>query len=202
MLPLNGSHNIPEEVYFRSVLQTGCPVDIVLVCVCAQAASPTHAAVTPCTQSRSWRRRRRQEWGELLRGGCRPNWESPWSRWVATRRRRRKSRTTTGPSFDLTFLLFPPPRQVTPDEMTYLTRIHYKAQSDGVWGEHEIDYILFLQKVATLYCCWPHWDGWYWEKIKIKIIYLFTSENECSPKKTDCVFYHVNRLFLECLFLI
>ena len=39
--------------------------------------------------------------------------------------------------------------QVTPEEMTYLTRIHYKAQSDGVWGEHEIDYILFLQKVYT-----------------------------------------------------
>lgn len=32
--------------------------------------------------------------------------------------------------------------------MTYLTRIHYKAQSDGVWGEHEIDYILFVQKVV------------------------------------------------------
>lgn len=40
--------------------------------------------------------------------------------------------------------------QVTPDEMTYLTRIHYKAQSDGVWGEHEIDYILFMQKVTAL----------------------------------------------------
>ncbi|CAJ1081781.1 isopentenyl-diphosphate Delta-isomerase 1 [Xyrichtys novacula] len=40
-----------------------------------------------------------------------------------------------------------PMAQVTPDEMTYLTRIHYKAQSDGVWGEHEIDYILFMQKV-------------------------------------------------------
>uniref|UniRef100_A0A668AZE0 isopentenyl-diphosphate Delta-isomerase n=1 Tax=Myripristis murdjan TaxID=586833 RepID=A0A668AZE0_9TELE len=39
-----------------------------------------------------------------------------------------------------------PMEQVTPDEMTYLTRIHYKAQSDGVWGEHEIDYILFMQK--------------------------------------------------------
>jgi len=37
---------------------------------------------------------------------------------------------------------------VTPEELTYLTRIHYKAQSDGVWGEHEIDYILFLQKVG------------------------------------------------------
>lgn len=40
--------------------------------------------------------------------------------------------------------------QVTPDEMTYLTRIHYKAQSDGVWGEHEIDYILFMQKVVLI----------------------------------------------------
>ncbi|XP_075899275.1 isopentenyl-diphosphate Delta-isomerase 1 [Nelusetta ayraudi] len=43
-----------------------------------------------------------------------------------------------------------PMEQVTPDEMTYLTRIHYKAQSDGVWGEHEIDYILFLQKEVEL----------------------------------------------------
>lgn len=39
-----------------------------------------------------------------------------------------------------------PMSQVPPEEMTYLTRIHYKAQSDGVWGEHEIDYILFMQK--------------------------------------------------------
>lgn len=45
-------------------------------------------------------------------------------------------------------LRFPISLQVTPDEMTYLTRIHYKAQSDGVWGEHEIDYILFVQKVV------------------------------------------------------
>lgn len=26
-----------------------------------------------------------------------------------------------------------------------MTRIHYMDQGDGVWGEHEIDYILFLQ---------------------------------------------------------
>uniref|UniRef100_A0A3Q3MNJ9 isopentenyl-diphosphate Delta-isomerase n=1 Tax=Mastacembelus armatus TaxID=205130 RepID=A0A3Q3MNJ9_9TELE len=49
---------------------------------------------------------------------------------------------------DLIHLLVAP--QVTPDEMTYLTRIHYKAQSDGVWGEHEIDYILFMQKDVVL----------------------------------------------------
>lgn len=32
------------------------------------------------------------------------------------------------------------------DAFTYLTRIHYQAQSDAIWGEHEIDYILFIQK--------------------------------------------------------
>lgn len=40
--------------------------------------------------------------------------------------------------------------QVTPEEIFYLTRIHYKAKSDGIWGEHEIDYILFVQKDVTL----------------------------------------------------
>lgn len=34
--------------------------------------------------------------------------------------------------------------------MSYLTRIHYKAQSDGLWGEHEIDYILFVRKNVRL----------------------------------------------------
>ncbi|XP_041102847.1 isopentenyl-diphosphate Delta-isomerase 1-like [Polyodon spathula] len=43
-----------------------------------------------------------------------------------------------------------PMEQVPPDELTYLTRIHYKAQSDGIWGEHEIDYILFVQKEVEL----------------------------------------------------
>ncbi|KAM9233076.1 isopentenyl-diphosphate Delta-isomerase 1 [Leptosomus discolor] len=43
-----------------------------------------------------------------------------------------------------------PMEQVTPEEISYLTRIHYKAQSDGIWGEHEIDYILFVQKDVTL----------------------------------------------------
>lgn len=45
----------------------------------------------------------------------------------------------------------------TPDDFTYLTRIHYKAglycsvlllthqASDGIWGEHEIDYILIAR---------------------------------------------------------
>ncbi|XP_055469173.1 isopentenyl-diphosphate Delta-isomerase 1 [Psammomys obesus] len=43
-----------------------------------------------------------------------------------------------------------PLAEVDPNEMHYLTRIYYKAQSDGIWGEHEIDYILFLRKDVTL----------------------------------------------------
>ncbi|XP_064018629.1 isopentenyl-diphosphate Delta-isomerase 1 isoform X2 [Pogoniulus pusillus] len=43
-----------------------------------------------------------------------------------------------------------PMEQVPPEDISYLTRIHYKAQSDGIWGEHEIDYILFVQKDVTL----------------------------------------------------
>lgn len=33
-----------------------------------------------------------------------------------------------------------------PENFHYLTRIHYIDRGDGIWGEHEIDYILFLQK--------------------------------------------------------
>ncbi|QRV76196.1 isopentenyl-diphosphate delta-isomerase [Ceratobasidium sp. AG-Ba] len=37
------------------------------------------------------------------------------------------------------------PRNQTPiDGFQYLTRIHYLAPSDGLWGEHEVDYILFM----------------------------------------------------------
>ncbi|XP_023660639.1 isopentenyl-diphosphate Delta-isomerase 1-like [Paramormyrops kingsleyae] len=43
-----------------------------------------------------------------------------------------------------------PTDQVPPEYMSYLTRIHYKAQSNGIWGEHEIDYILFIQKDVDL----------------------------------------------------
>ena len=35
--------------------------------------------------------------------------------------------------------------QVPLEKFDFLTRIHYKAPSDGKWGEHEIDYILFIK---------------------------------------------------------
>ncbi|KAL7270557.1 isopentenyl-diphosphate delta-isomerase idi1 [Rhizina undulata] len=43
-----------------------------------------------------------------------------------------------------------PAKQVPPENFDFLTRIHYKAPSDGLWGEHEIDYILFIQAQVDL----------------------------------------------------
>ncbi|KAJ9623249.1 isopentenyl-diphosphate delta-isomerase idi1 [Taxawa tesnikishii (nom. ined.)] len=40
--------------------------------------------------------------------------------------------------------------QVPLDKFHFLTRIHYKAPSDGKWGEHEIDYILFIKTDVDL----------------------------------------------------
>jgi isopentenyl-diphosphate delta-isomerase len=40
--------------------------------------------------------------------------------------------------------------QVPIDKFHFLTRIHYKAPSDGKWGEHEIDYILFIKADVDL----------------------------------------------------
>lgn len=37
------------------------------------------------------------------------------------------------------------------DDFHYLTRIHYQATDDNIWGEHEIDYILFLKKDLDLF---------------------------------------------------
>jgi len=39
-----------------------------------------------------------------------------------------------------------PNSEVKTSDLLYLTRIYYEAPSDDRWGEHEIDYILFLQK--------------------------------------------------------
>lgn len=46
-----------------------------------------------------------------------------------------------------------PPNQVPLEDFHYLTRILYKAENvpkDGKWGEHEIDYILFIQRDVTV----------------------------------------------------
>ncbi|KAI1470684.1 isopentenyl-diphosphate delta-isomerase [Daldinia caldariorum] len=40
--------------------------------------------------------------------------------------------------------------QVPFEDFHFLTRIHYKAPSDGKWGEHEIDYILFIKANVNL----------------------------------------------------
>ncbi|KAF2268761.1 isopentenyl-diphosphate delta isomeras-like protein 1 [Lojkania enalia] len=40
--------------------------------------------------------------------------------------------------------------QVPLDKFQFLTRIHYKSASDGKWGEHEIDYILFIKANVDL----------------------------------------------------
>ena len=41
-------------------------------------------------------------------------------------------------------------QQVPIEHFKYLTRIHYTAPSDGKWGEHEIDYILFIKADVDL----------------------------------------------------
>jgi isopentenyl-diphosphate delta-isomerase len=40
--------------------------------------------------------------------------------------------------------------QVPISKFDFLTRIYYKAPSDGKWGEHEIDYILFTEATVDL----------------------------------------------------
>ena len=40
--------------------------------------------------------------------------------------------------------------QVPVSAFEFLTRIHYLAPSDGKWGEHEIDYILFIEADVEL----------------------------------------------------
>eukprot|EP00842_Homolaphlyctis_polyrhiza_P005312 jgi/Hompol1/5782/HPOL_002060-RA len=43
-----------------------------------------------------------------------------------------------------------PAHEVPLDKLHFLTRIHYLAPSDGLWGEHEIDYIFIFQGPVTL----------------------------------------------------
>lgn len=47
----------------------------------------------------------------------------------------------------LEFELGIPMSEVDPNDFNYITRIHYQAMGhDDIWGEHEIDYVLFLRK--------------------------------------------------------
>ena len=41
-------------------------------------------------------------------------------------------------------------QEVQRDDLIYLTKIHYLAPSDGLWGEHEIDYIYIVTKDVSL----------------------------------------------------
>eukprot|EP00047_Mylnosiga_fluctuans_P017680 m.63654 g.63654 ORF g.63654 m.63654 type:complete len:226 (-) comp7207_c0_seq1:145-822(-) len=42
------------------------------------------------------------------------------------------------------------PEQVPLEIFQFMTRIHYLAPSDGLWGEHEVDYIFFVQADVDL----------------------------------------------------
>ncbi len=39
-----------------------------------------------------------------------------------------------------------PMSAIDPAAFQFMTKIHYKAPSDGLWGEHEVDYILLLKQ--------------------------------------------------------
>eukprot|EP00042_Codosiga_hollandica_P033686 m.227781 g.227781 ORF g.227781 m.227781 type:complete len:104 (-) comp54245_c0_seq5:356-667(-) len=42
------------------------------------------------------------------------------------------------------------PKEIPLDDLRFMTRIHYKAQSDPTWGEHEIDYIFIIKRDVTV----------------------------------------------------
>eukprot|EP00457_Paulinella_chromatophora_P011764 gb/GEZN01011924.1/.p1 GENE.gb/GEZN01011924.1/~~gb/GEZN01011924.1/.p1 ORF type:complete len:243 (-),score=38.28 gb/GEZN01011924.1/:371-1099(-) len=43
-----------------------------------------------------------------------------------------------------------PQNMLSHKDFTFLTKIHYKAGSDGEWGEHEVDHILFVKKALPI----------------------------------------------------
>ncbi|KAJ3218679.1 isopentenyl-diphosphate delta-isomerase idi1 [Dinochytrium kinnereticum] len=43
-----------------------------------------------------------------------------------------------------------PAEQVPLEKFEFLTRIHYLAPSDGLWGEHEVDYIFIVKANVTV----------------------------------------------------
>lgn len=45
----------------------------------------------------------------------------------------------------LNFELGIPMDKIPIEQFNYITRVHYKDEGNGQWGEHEIDYVLFFQ---------------------------------------------------------
>lgn len=65
-----------------------------------------------------------------------------------------------------------PEGTLKPDDLTFMTRVHYRADSDGTWGEHEVDYIFVGQKNVPL-SPMPNEVGgiWYVTKDELKDIF-------------------------------
>lgn len=40
--------------------------------------------------------------------------------------------------------------QLSVEDLVFMTRYHYKAKSDQIWGEHEISYLLLVKKNVTI----------------------------------------------------
>lgn len=68
----------------------------------------------------------------------------------------------------------------TTDDVKYLTRILYKAPSDGMWGEHEVDYIFFMQIPKEALSVDPE-NAPIEETIKAMNMLLFGSEKSINP---------------------
>ncbi|MBZ3883558.1 Isopentenyl-diphosphate delta-isomerase 2 [Sciurus carolinensis] len=43
-----------------------------------------------------------------------------------------------------------PPEQLSVEDIVFMTRYHYKAKSDQIWGEHEVCYLLLVKKNLTI----------------------------------------------------
>ena len=68
--------------------------------------------------------------------------------------------------------------EISLEDLRFLTRIHYRAGSDKLWGEHEIDYVLFMRKGVSLQ---PRAnevkDCWYASQDQIRELLQKTSED-------------------------
>ncbi|XP_051006860.1 isopentenyl-diphosphate delta-isomerase 2 [Acomys russatus] len=43
-----------------------------------------------------------------------------------------------------------PQDQVSLEDIVFMTRYHYKAKSDAIWGEHKVCYLLLIRKDVTI----------------------------------------------------